>query len=273
MTRIAFLGLGAMGARMAANLANAGFDVLGWNRSAQPSAPVPLAADISEAVAGADIVIAMVTDDAASGDVWRAALPAMKPDALAVEASTVSPARMSAFKADATAQGIAAIAAPVAGSRPQAEAGELVFLTGGDQAHADRFTAAADVMGKATLYAGTVEQAASLKLMINGLLALQTAAMAEILRFAGHAGMDPAAAVDLLAPVPVTSPAAAFVGKQIAAGQHDPMFTVDLMEKDLSYLTAAGGMPVLSEVRAAFARTQASGHGGLHITAVAKTLE
>ena len=105
--------------------------------------------------------------------------------------------------------------------------------------------------------------------MINGLLAIQTAALAEILKFAERAGFDASAAVDLMAPVPVTSPAAGFVGKQIAAGAHDPMFTVDLMEKDLGYLTGAGAMPVLSEVRASFARAQAAGHGDKHITAVA----
>ncbi len=124
-------------------------------------------------------------------------------------------------------------------------------------------------MGKAALYAGTAEQAASLKLMINGLLAVQTAAMSEILKFGEAAGFDAAGAVDLLAPVPVTSPAAAFVGKQIAAGQHDPLFTVDLMEKDLGYLVGPRDMPVMSEVRAAFARAQDAGHGGRHITAVA----
>ena len=273
MTRIAFLGLGAMGARMSVNLAEAGFDVVGWNRTPPAVSAIPLASTISDAVSGADIVIAMVTDDAASEEVWRVALPAMSKDALAVEASTVSPARMAAFADDTKANGIAAIGAPVAGSRPQAEAGELLFLTGGEKTDADRFAQAADAMGKAAIHAGTAVQAASLKLMINGMLAIQTAAMAEVLRFADKAGIDPDAAVDLMAPVPVMSPAATFVGKQIAARQHAPMFTVDLMEKDLGYLTASGASPVLSEVRAAFARAQQAGHGGQHITAVAETLD
>ena len=269
MTRIAFLGLGAMGSRMAANLSASGFDVTGWNRSPKVGLPLRVTSELSEAVRGAEIVVAMVTDDAASETVWTEALAAMKSGALAVESSTVSPRRMAGFAAEAEAAGVAPLAAPVAGSRPQAEAGELLFLTGGDADDAARFAPAVDAMGKAAIHAGTPAQAASLKLMINGLLAIQTAAMGEILKFGESAGFDAAGAVDLLAPVPVTSPAAAFVGKQIAAGQHDPMFTIELMAKDLGYLTKGADMPVLSEVLASFARAQNAGKGSLHISAVA----
>lgn len=269
MTRIAFLGLGAMGTRMASNLHHKGFDVVGWNRSPMTDPALPIANSIEDAVKDADIVIAMVTDDAASAAVWSTAFPAMPAGALAVEASTVSPARIAAFSHEAETYGLRAIAAPVAGSRPQAEAAELLFMTGGRQEDTERFQPAAEAMGKAALYAGSVEQAAALKLIVNGLLAIQTAAMGEILKFAKSAGFTPDAAMDLLAPVPVTSPAAAFVGRQIAAGQHEPMFTVDLMAKDLGYLTEGREMPVLSEVLASFVRAQNAGHGGQHITAAA----
>src|SRR2546426_667498 len=103
MAEIAFLGLGAMGSRMAANLVKAGHRVTVWNRSPQACDPLvalgaKAAASPRAAASGAAFVIAMVRDDRdddASRDVWqnpeRGALAGMKQDAIAIESSTVTP--------------------------------------------------------------------------------------------------------------------------------------------------------------------------------------
>ncbi|MDJ1016567.1 MAG: NAD(P)-dependent oxidoreductase [Paracoccaceae bacterium] len=266
MTKIAFLGLGAMGRRMAGRLAAAGHEVIGWNRTPVELDGLTIAGSIEEAVSGAELVMSMVTDDGASEAVWNAALPAMAYDALAVEASTVSPGRIAAL----AGSGVRFIDAPVAGSRPQAEAGELVFLAGGSEADVEAFRPIADTMGKAVLHAGATGKGIALKMIVNALLAVQTAAMKELLAYAEAQGMNAGATMDLLAPVPVVSPAAAFVGKQIVSGAHDPMFTVDLLVKDLGYLLdGAADAPVMAEVRAAFQAAQSRGHGDRHITAIA----
>ena len=269
MTRIAFLGLGAMGSRVATNIAEAGHSIVGWSRSGTGPDSVPRAGTIRDTVGGADVVIAMVTDDAASAEVWDAALPHMKPKALAVEASTVSPGRVQALSKATAAAGVALIDAPVAGSRPQAEARELVFLVGGRAADIDRFRALAATTSKALLHAGATGQGGVLKLMINGLLAAQTAAMAELLAYGSRMGLDMSSALDLITPIPVTSPAAAFVGRQIADGTHAPMFTIDLLVKDLGYLISGSDAPFMAAVRNSFERAQSRGLGGQHISAVA----
>ena len=274
MTKIAFLGLGAMGRRMVPHLIAAGHDVTIWNRSPDKSEGLnaTLAPTPADAARGADIVLSMLTDDAASEAVWLGrdgALAAMPDGALAVEMSTVSPGWVLKLARAADDRSLGFLDAPVAGSRPQADAGDLVFLVGGTDHDLARFQPLAEAMGKAVLHAGDRGKGAVLKLMVNGLLAVQTAAMAELLAFGTKGGIDPARAVELLSPVPVTSPAAAFVGGQIARGAHDPMFTVALMEKDLGYLLGGADLPLIAETRARFAAAQARGHGEKHISAVA----
>ena len=130
MTSITFLGQGAMGSRMADRLEAAGHDVIRWNRSGAVQTP-------REAVADADIVIAMLRDDEASRSVWldadTGALAGMKPGALAIESSTITRDHALALGEAVAAAGVRFLDAPVLGSRPQAEAGQLVHLIGGDR--------------------------------------------------------------------------------------------------------------------------------------------
>ncbi len=149
---VLILGLGAMGSRMAAGIAAAGFDLTVWNRSSEaaralsqnlPGAtPVTVAPTIAEAVGSADVVFSMVADDEASRTVWldpdHGALAAMPRTAVAVEVSTVTRDMTTELGREAEARGVAFLEAPVVGSRPQAEAGALLTLVGGDGAILDR---------------------------------------------------------------------------------------------------------------------------------------
>ncbi len=278
MTRITFLGLGAMGQRMARRLIDAGHDVTVWNRS--PGAAASLAAagaarsDTPHAAsAGAEIVISMVTDDDASRAVWMGpdgALAGLAPGALAVECSTLSPDWIAALATAMAERGVRFVDAPVAGSRPQAEAGQLIFLAGGTADDVARLETIAPAMGRAVLHAGPTGQGATLKMIVNALLAVQAGSMAELLRYSETRGLDPQRTLELLGDVPVMSPAASVLGAQILSGQHDPMFTIDLLVKDLGYLLRdAATAPITTATRDAFEKAQAAGHGSAHISAVA----
>ncbi|MEM7722106.1 MAG: NAD(P)-dependent oxidoreductase [Pseudomonadota bacterium] len=277
MTKIAFLGLGAMGTRMATRLTQAGHDVTVWNRTPARTAPLvqagaASAATPAEAATGAEIVITMLTDDDAARAVWlgpEGAMAGMSPGALAVEASTVSPGWITDLANAAATANLRFLDAPVAGSLPQAEAGALLFLGGGAADDITRFTPVAHAMGKAIVHAGPNGQGIVLKMMVNALLAVQTAAMAELLAYGAAQGLDPAVAVEMLTPVPVTSPAAAFVAGQIANKEHDPMFPIDLLVKDLGYLLNDTPAPVMASVRDAFRAAQSRGLGDRHISAIA----
>lgn len=278
MSKIAFLGLGAMGSRMAQNLIAAGHDVCVWNRSPKRAKPLVAAGAMSaptprQAVKGAEIAISMLTDDEASRSVWmgdEGALGGLDPTALVVESSTVSPTYIAELAHAARNQGAVFIDAPVAGSRPQAAAGELIFMAGGHTQDVARFEPVALTMGKAVLHAGETGQGSVLKMLVNALLAVQTAAISELLAYSEVQGLDPQKALTLLTPTPVMSPATQISGQMILKGEHTPMFTIDLLVKDLGYLLQSQERsPVITAVQEAFKTAQTAGLGAKHITAIA----
>lgn len=244
MTKVAFLGLGAMGSRMAGNIRAEGFDLTVWNRTeAAGRALEALGARVvktpRQAAENADIVIAMVTDDQASKRVWMdptdGALAAMRQGAVAVESSTLTPAWIAELAQRAASHNVKLLDAPVSGSRPQAEARQLVLMVGGD---ADAFEKARPVltaMGQAH-HVGPTGHGSVFKLTVNSLLGIQVAAWAEMLGFLQKNEVNISAALDLLTTMPVCSPAAAGAAKLMAARQFAPLFTNRLMAKDFQYL-------------------------------------
>jgi 3-hydroxyisobutyrate dehydrogenase len=281
---IAFLGLGAMGSRMARRLLGRGDTVRVWNRSPGPAQALVAegaveAASPRAAAEGADVVITMVADDKAARSVWldpaTGALAGLGEGALAIESSTVTTGWIAELHAGAKARGVALVDAPVAGSRPAAESGQLVFLLGGDDAAVERAKAAAAPMGSAFHHVGPSGRAARFKLAVNLLLGAQVAVLAEILGGLAADGFDEAQAAELLAGLPVASPAAANYGRLMAAKRDALMFTVDLMAKDMDYAaqaSAAKGLkaPIAEAARAAFQAASAAGFGGENVTSLRK---
>ncbi len=140
MQRIALLGVGTMGAGMAANWLKKGFPLTMWNRTPARAAPfaakgATIAATPREAAEGADIIVAMVADDDASRDVWlgpSGALENAKPGAILIESSTLTPDWVRELAGKAEERGCRFLDAPVGGSRTAAAAGQLVLFVGGD---------------------------------------------------------------------------------------------------------------------------------------------
>ncbi len=132
---VAILGLGTMGAGIAANLMKAGFSLIVYNRTASKaqdlvSQGARLAATPADAARGASIILGMLADDAASRAVWtddNGALEGVEKGAILIESSTVSPAWIAELAALAAQRGAELIDAPVAGSRMQAAAGQLWY--------------------------------------------------------------------------------------------------------------------------------------------------
>ncbi|TAG74080.1 MAG: NAD(P)-dependent oxidoreductase, partial [Burkholderiales bacterium] len=174
MKKVAFLGLGAMGSRMAKRLLDSGAVSLSvWNRSPDAAnAFATLGARVADtpasAASDADVVISMVTDDYAARNVWLAesggALAAMKAGSIAIESSTVSPEWIQELHASTIVRNIHVIDAPVAGSRPQAEAGQLIFMLGGDERAIESVHDVLAPMASAVHVVGDVGKGATLKL-------------------------------------------------------------------------------------------------------------
>lgn len=284
LPRIAFLGLGAMGQRMARRLLDAGHPLTVYNRTparaeSLVAAGATLASTPRDAANGADVVIAMVTDDDAARQVWlhpeTGACLGLSTDAIAIEASTVTPAWIDVLGERLDADGFALLDAPVAGSRPQAEAGQLVFFVGGD---ADAVTQVAPILGRmghAIHSVGPRGHGAKIKLAVNAFFAVQIAGLAEVLGMLSRAGVDAAPAMEVLGSLPITSPALRGIGGLMTAGKFDPMFPIDLVAKDLSYAVltaeaAQGSMPAVRAARDEYRRASESGYGGENIHAIAR---
>lgn len=284
MANVAVLGLGPMGSRMARNLMSAGHEVAVWNRS--PNACLPfaeagaaVAATPRAAVSGAAFVIAMLRDDAASRSVWLApetgALSGLTPGAIGIECSTLTVGYVRELGARFATTGRGFLDAPVAGSRPQAEAAQLIYLVGGD---ADVLAAAKPLlqaMGAVVHHAGAVGDGAAVKLAVNAMLGVQVAALAEIIGLFAKTGLDANRAVEILTATPVCSPAAKGAAASMLSGGFAPMFPAELAEKDLGYALAAAAeagapMPLAEATRRVLAEAVAHGFGTDHLTGVVR---
>ncbi len=281
MTRIAVLGLGAMGSRMASRLVEAGHDVTVWNRS--PGATetfasrATIAATPRAAAEGAEIVLSMVRDDPAARQVWldsaTGALGGVTTGAVAIECSTVTPAWAAAFHEACGAQGIASLDAPVAGTLPQAAGGMLIFLVGGTTETLARVEPVLLAMGSAAHLIGGAGAGTKIKLAINALLAIQLSAAAELLGALAAAGLPAAQTGELIASMPIASPALKNYMPGLTGADVPRFFPVDMIEKDLGYALEMAGevpLPIVAATRDVLNRAIAAGLGDENVTAVSK---
>ena len=283
MQRVALLGLGVMGAGMAANWLAKGFGLTVWNRTrARTQALADKGARVAttprEAAAGADCVFAMVADDAASRAVWLGddgALAGAKTGAVVVESSTLTPDWVRELAGHARAKGCAFLDAPVGGSRQAAASGELRFFVGGDAATLDKARPALIAIGSKIDLLGPAGAGATWKLINNQLIAAQVAALGEALDVARKAGFRPVQISSLILNGAASSPIVKMKLPSMLNGDYDePDFALSLMLKDARYAAALAqslGAPadLVSSAVKAFARAEAKGLGAKDIAAVA----
>lgn len=284
MKKIAFLGLGAMGSLMAARLLAAGYSVSVWNRT--PAAAeglvaqgASLAANPAAAASKADVVISMVTDDNAARSVWLGdndgAINGLQKNAFVLECSTVSPAWINELSNAVVAKSAQFLDAPVAGSRPQAQAGQLVFLVGGEVAALENAGPVLQAMGSNILHLGKQGNGAIFKLAVNSYFAAQLQSMAQMLSLLNAAGISKTVGAESFAQLPIVAPPLVNAAKMMALQAGPQLFTIDLLAKDLGYtqnLAAELGLS-LNSVKAAFdtfTTAQKQGLGGENFHAIAK---
>jgi 3-hydroxyisobutyrate dehydrogenase-like beta-hydroxyacid dehydrogenase len=281
---IGFIGLGAMGVRMAAHLLGHDIELTVWNRSPGPAEALAAKGAVParsprEAAAGRDLVISMLSDDDACRHVWlegeHAAIAGIGKGTLVIESSTVSPEWVRTLAGAVSARGGGLLDAPVIGSRPQAEAASLIYVVGGDGARLEAVEPILRRMGSAVHHTGGIGTGAVVKLMANTLFALQVAACGELLEVGRRHGFDPAALQPILASLPVMSPAAAGASALIATEQFAPLFPIELVAKDMGYASALSedadaSHSLMQTVFAIYTQAVSIGLGEENITAVAK---
>src|ERR1700723_2185070 len=242
-TKIALLGLGLMGSGMAGRLLDAGYPLTIWNRTpgktqALADRGAKVAQSPRQAVAGATVVISMLAAVPVCRDVWLGrgeAILGTAPGTILVESSTVTVEWIHELDHAAREHGCELVDAPVTGSKPQAEAGHLLFLAGGQNTVLDRITPILNTMGRDVVHVGPIGSGARLKLINNFLSGSQAAALAEALSLIERSGLDVDKALGVLTEGAPGSPIVKLLSGRMTQRQYEPQFLLRLMAKDLRY--------------------------------------
>lgn len=237
---IGFIGLGNMGAPMAANLARAGLAVTGFDLSGAMANGVTPASSAREATAGADIVVTMLPGGAALTEVTSDISPALKPGALLLDCSTVDVEAARAFHASAQGAGLLSVDAPVSGGVGGAAAGTLTFMAGGSADAVAKAAPLFEIMGQKAVHCGGPGAGQAAKICNNMVLGVSMIAVCEAFALADALGLDRGKLFDVVS----TSSGACWsmntycpapgVGPSSPADRgYAPGFAAELMLKDL----------------------------------------
>ena len=274
--RIAFLGLGVMGAPMAGHLARAGHKVTVYNRNASRAEAwvkqhaelsVALAATPAEAARGQDIVITCVGNDEDLVEVVlgsEGALAEMAPGALFIDHTTVSPASARRIASEANARGVLALDAPVSGGQAGAENGKLSIMCGGSPEAMQAAQPVIQAYAARIVHIGAPGAGQAAKAVNQICIAGTLAGLSEGLRFAQAAGLDLDRVFEAVSGGAAQSWQMDNRWATMARGEFDFGFAIDWMRKDLAIALAeakAHGLelPVTRLVDGFYADVQAKG--------------
>lgn len=286
MPTIAFIGLGTMGLPMAANLLRKSYQVVVYNRTpgkagellelGAEEAATPLAA-----ARGADVVVTMISNDAAVEEVYygtEGVFAGIKPNTVLIDSSTISPALARRLAQDAADAFCDFLDAPVTGSKPAAIDGTLLFMAGGDARVVEDQKPLLLSMGREVLYMGPSGSGAAAKLAHNTIVGINAAGLVEGMAIAAKAGIDASSFLRVVQGGGAASKQADLKGAKIIEHDFSVQFSLALMLKDLklsSVLTDGLGVPtpMLEASKSLFQAGAAAGYGEEDLAALAKLYE
>lgn len=210
--KIAVIGLGLMGSRIAVRLAKNGYEINGYNRTvskakALEQSGVSVCSDAASAVAKSEIVITMLSDYKIIRTVLFSDIAVSFKDKTVIQMSTVSPEENLLIKKEVEKMGGEFIEAPVLGGITQAQNGELIVMVGAAQDQFENLTGLFSVIGNNVKLIGEVGQAAALKLSYNQLIATMNTAFCMSLGYVQDRGIDTGLFMDILRSSTLYAPA------------------------------------------------------------------
>jgi 3-hydroxyisobutyrate dehydrogenase-like beta-hydroxyacid dehydrogenase len=273
---IGFIGLGRMGGAMAAHLVAAGHRVLGLDpspgaRDAARESGVEIVDSVSEL--GVPVLMSSLPGDTEvkevySDDVFRA----LEPGALCLDLSTVDVTLSQHIAAAAAAAGHRFLDCPVSGTSVHARAGTLAVIVGGESGAVEEARPYLDAFSTSIHHVGANGSGLEMKLITNRLLNAHVVAIAEAILEMEEAGLDTTSCIEVLRQGAVPK-LLDYKAGPMAARDHSPLFTVDLMAKDLGLADArrpAG--PVVTAAASILRKAQDDGWGSSDIGAVIEVL-
>ena len=274
--KIGFIGLGSMGAAIAANLIESGHEVHVFNRTPARAerlreAGARVAASPAEAAQSADVVITMVADDAAHNAVTfgeAGIATTLKPGGVHISMSTISVATAQAHATKYREAGLGFVSAPVFGRPDAAAARKLFIMAAGADEHLKIAVPLLETLGQSVGIVGADPSQASLvKLIGNFMLSAIIETLGEACAVAGKAGIDPMHLVELLTSATFNAPPYKIYGPLIASQRFQPAgFALPLGQKDNRLMLEAAEslgvpLPLASLVHDRFLRLRSEGLG------------
>jgi 3-hydroxyisobutyrate dehydrogenase-like beta-hydroxyacid dehydrogenase len=243
---IGFIGLGAMGQRIARRLMASGFKLAAYNRTSCKTAAFAAegarsAPRICDLARKSEVVVSCLPNDEAVLNVYQGpegVMACAKPGTIVIEMSTVSPDTSRMLHRLGRERGIEVLDVAISGSTPAAEQGTLTLLGGGD---ANVFNACQPIFSAVAtqyFYLGPSGSGTAMKLVVNALLGVNMQAIAEAVAFGEKLGLNRKLLLETLAKTAVV--AAAHQNKLLRAGHDDysPQFPLKLMNKDFRLILA-----------------------------------
>lgn len=283
--KIAFVGVGRMGANMARRLNESGFAVTAVYDVYAPAAAALAtelktlhAPTLAAVTAAADVIITVVTDDNAQLGVF-----AEKGDSLLVGAkgktfincATLSPKTHLETEKRAQAVGATTLEGCMASSIPQARAGTLYLMCGGDRAVFDRVKPILDKLSNSPRFIGKTGQAAQVKALVNMVMNINTAGLAEGLGLGSALGLDLEMLREVFAQTGANSQVLKTDGEDMQNRAHDCYFSASHAAKDSTIAWTLGAesglnLPLAAATKLQFERMIALGLGDLDKSGVAE---
>lgn len=284
---VALVGAGRMGAAMAARLAGAGYEVTLFNRTRTRAEEVAgqtgarVAGTPAEAAGAAGTVLVSLADDDAVSAVYHGEhglAAGLRPGAVVLEMSTIAPGTVRALEPLVTGGGASLLDAPVSGSVPLVQQGELTVLVGGDSDALDRARPALSSFSRRVFHLGALGAGATVKLAVNSIVHALNQAVAEALVLAERAGVDRSAAYQVFASGAAGAPFVQYKQDAFLHPESAPVaFALDLVAKDLELITALAAqvdarMDLNAAGRALVEEALAAGYGDRDMSALADLL-
>lgn len=284
---VALVGAGRMGAAMVARLAGAGYEVTLFNRTRTRAEEVAgqtgarVAGTPAEAAGAAGTVLVSLADDDAVSAVYhgeQGLAAGLCPGAVVLEMSTIAPGTVRALEPLVTGGGASLLDAPVSGSVPLVQQGELTVLVGGDPDALDRARPALSSFSRRVFHLGALGAGATVKLAVNSIVHALNQAVAEALVLAERAGVDRAAAYQVFASGAAGAPFVQYKQDAFLHPESAPVaFALDLVAKDLELITALAAqvdarMDLNAAGRALVEEALAAGYGDRDMSALADLL-
>ncbi len=286
MRRVAFLGLGIMGSRMAARLLDAGFAVTVWNRTAARTQALrtkgaTVAESPADAVVQADVAITMLGDPASVKEVALSrdgVVETLAPGGMYVDMTTVDPDTAQAVDCACRDRAIVFLEAPVTGSKSAAANGELVVMVGGPAEGLERAREVFKPLAKHIVHVGPVGAGAMMKLVNNLAIAGSMLALFEGFTLGRKAGLSDETMHEVLTHSALASPLLALKGRAVIARDFDAHFAFKHMAKDIRLAVKEAdtrhlSLPLVGLVNALFAAGLERGYDDEDFAALIKVVE